>query len=84
MQHLLRYRASPITAWADGLTARPHVNVAAVAMSNKMARMAWAGLTKGGDIDRLTGSLFLSIVMDRIKTNLCFEAKTNLPWTIDV
>ncbi|EAQ24765.1 putative transposase [Roseovarius sp. 217] len=45
--HLLRDRASPITAWAGGLKERAHVNVAAVAMANKMARIAWAVLTKG-------------------------------------
>lgn len=33
--------------WADGLKERAHVNVAAVAMANKMARIAWAVLTKG-------------------------------------
>lgn len=36
-----------ITAWADGLKERAHVNVAAVAMANQMARIAWAVLTKG-------------------------------------
>ena len=45
--HLVRDRTSPMTAWADGLTERAHVNVAAVAMANKMARIAWAALTKG-------------------------------------
>lgn len=45
--HLVRDRTSPITQWADGLKERTHVNVAAVAMANKMARIAWAVLTKG-------------------------------------
>ncbi|MCD1620870.1 IS110 family transposase [Salipiger manganoxidans] len=45
--HLVRDRTSPITAWADALKGRAHVNVAAVAMANKMARIAWAVLTKG-------------------------------------
>ncbi len=45
--HLVRDRSSPITRWADGLKERAHVNVAAVAMANKMARIAWAVLTKG-------------------------------------
>lgn len=31
----------------DGLKERAHVNVAAVAMANKLARIAWAMLTKG-------------------------------------
>lgn len=45
--HLVQNRTSPITQWADGLKERTHVNVAAVAMANKMARIAWAVLTKG-------------------------------------
>ncbi len=45
--HLVRDRTSPITAWVDCLKQRTHVNVAAVAMANKMARIAWAVLTKG-------------------------------------
>ena len=45
--HLVRDRSSPITAWADTLKKRAHVNVAAVAMANKIARIAWAVLTKG-------------------------------------
>lgn len=45
--HLVRDRTSPITAWVDCLKQGTHVNVAAVAMANKMARIAWAVLTKG-------------------------------------
>jgi len=45
--HLVRDRTSPTTQWADGLKKWAHVNVAAVAMTNKMARIAWAALTKG-------------------------------------
>ena len=45
--HLVRDRTSPITRWADGLKERVHVNVAAVAMANKLVRIAWAVLTKG-------------------------------------
>ncbi len=45
--HLVRDRTLPITTWADGLMERAHVNVAAVAVANKMARVAWAVLTKG-------------------------------------
>ena len=44
--HLVRDRTSPTTAWADALKERAHMNVAAVAMANKMARIAWAMLTK--------------------------------------
>lgn len=45
--HLLKDRSSPLASWADGLKARMHVNVAAVAMANKLARIAWAVLTTG-------------------------------------
>ena len=45
--HLVQDRTSPMTRWADSLKERAHVNVAAVAMANKMARIAWAVLTKG-------------------------------------
>jgi transposase len=45
--HPVRDRTSPITRWVDGLKERAHVNVAAVAMANKMARIAWAILTTG-------------------------------------
>ncbi|MBC7738439.1 MAG: IS110 family transposase, partial [Candidatus Saccharibacteria bacterium] len=34
-------------SWVDGLKTRMHVNVAAVAMANKLARIAWAVLTTG-------------------------------------
>jgi transposase len=45
--HLVNDRETPITRWVDNLKARTHVNVAAVAMANKMARIAWAVLTQG-------------------------------------
>ncbi len=45
--HPVRDRNAPITKWIDGLKERAHVNVAAVAMANKLARIAWAVLTKG-------------------------------------
>jgi len=45
--HLVRDRSAPITKWVDDLKERAHVNVAAVAMANKLARVAWAMLTKG-------------------------------------
>jgi len=45
--HLVRDRSAQITKWVDGLKERAHVNVAAVAMANKLARIAWAVLTKG-------------------------------------
>ncbi len=45
--HLVKDRSSPLTSWVDGLKTRMHVNVAAVAMANKLARIAWAVLTTG-------------------------------------
>lgn len=45
--HLVRDRSSPLTCWADDLKERTHANVAAVAAANKLARIAWAVLTKG-------------------------------------
>ena len=40
-----------LSRWITNLQARRHANVAAVAMANKMARMAWAMMTKGVDYD---------------------------------
>jgi transposase len=45
--HLVKDRSTPLAAWVDGLKVRMHVNVAAVAMANKLARIAWAVLTTG-------------------------------------
>lgn len=45
--HLVKDRSTPLASWVDGLKARMHVNVAAVAMANKLARIAWAVLTTG-------------------------------------
>jgi transposase len=45
--HLVKDRSTPLARWVDGLKARMHVNVAAVAMANKIARIAWAVLTTG-------------------------------------
>ncbi|MCU9839962.1 IS110 family transposase [Ruegeria sp. WL0004] len=44
--HLVRDRSSPLTCWAEDLKERTHANVAAVAAANKLARIAWAVLTK--------------------------------------
>lgn len=44
--HLVKDRTSPIARWSDALKERSHINVAAVAMANKLARIAWAVLTK--------------------------------------
>jgi len=45
--HLVRDRSTPLTRWVDALKTRAHANVAGVAMANKLARIAWAVLTKG-------------------------------------
>jgi len=39
-------QSSGLSAWLTQLTARTHPNVAAVALANKLARMAWAVLAK--------------------------------------
>lgn len=44
--HLIRDRTTPLARWSDRLMQRRHGNVAAVAMANKLARIAWAVLTK--------------------------------------
>ncbi|MCP4314695.1 MAG: IS110 family transposase [Hyphomicrobiales bacterium] len=45
--HFVKDRTSPIARCSDDLKERAHVNVAAVAMANKLARIAWAVPTKG-------------------------------------
>jgi len=40
---------APIGAWLDALDARAPKNVVAVAMANKLARIAWAVLSSGED-----------------------------------
>ncbi len=40
-----------LSRWIISLQARRHTNVVAVAMANKMARMAWVMMTKGADYD---------------------------------
>ena len=35
------------SAWLTQLTVRAHPNIVAVALANKLARMAWAVLAKG-------------------------------------
>jgi len=40
-----------LSRWIISLQARRHPNVVAVALANKMARMAWAMMTKGADYD---------------------------------
>ena len=40
-----------LSRWIINLQARRHANVVAVAMANKMARMAWVIMTKEVDYD---------------------------------
>lgn len=40
-----------LSRWISNLQARRHTNIVAVAMANKMARMAWAMMSKGVDYD---------------------------------
>ena len=44
--HLIKDRTTPLAKWVDQLKQRSNVNVAAVAMANKLARIAWAVLVK--------------------------------------
>lgn len=44
--YLVKDRTTPLACWIDQLKGRSHGNVAAVAMANKLARIAWAVLAK--------------------------------------
>jgi transposase len=44
--HLIKDRTTPLARWVDQMKRRHHGNVAVVAMANKLARIAWAVLTK--------------------------------------
>lgn len=46
----------PTSRWATGLKARRHANVAAVALANKIARIAYAVLTTGQPYDPAKGA----------------------------
>ena len=43
--------ATPLGAWLRGLVTRVHKNAATVALANKLARIAWAVLRRGGTFD---------------------------------
>jgi transposase len=43
-----RNRATPLTAWADKLLTRRPARLVSVALANKIARVAWAVLLRGG------------------------------------
>ena len=44
-------RKTPLGRWACGLLARTHKNVVVVALANKLARIAWVVLARGGVYD---------------------------------
>ena len=43
-----RNRATPLAAWADKLLARRPARLVSVALANKIARVVWALLVRGG------------------------------------
>jgi hypothetical protein len=43
----MQRKPSALATWLTDLTQRTHRNVAIVALANKMARIAWAILSKG-------------------------------------
>jgi len=45
-------RGATVSPWLTGLLARRPAKVAAIALANKMARIVWALLTKGGVFTR--------------------------------
>ena len=44
-----RHRDDPLSRWVTAIARRSHTNVAAVALANKTARIAWAMLRQGTD-----------------------------------
>jgi len=46
-----RNKADPRSRWACSVSQRRHTNIAAVALANKNARIAWALLNRGGIYD---------------------------------
>ena len=49
MLQMARKRDDPLSLWVTRLAARRHPNVAAVALANETARMAWAMIRRGTD-----------------------------------
>jgi hypothetical protein len=47
----LSQNATPLGGWLRGLLARAHPNIAVVALANKLARIAWHVLRRGGKFD---------------------------------
>lgn len=52
----LTRRQTPLGAWLRGLLARAHTNTVAVALANKLARIAWATLQSNQDYDAGIGA----------------------------
>lgn len=50
-------RDDPLSQWVNALKARKHANVAAVALANKTARIAWAITTKNVEYDPALSAL---------------------------
>ncbi len=48
-------KTDPRSRWIVGVVARRHKNVAAVALANKNARIAWALIVRGGAYDKQFG-----------------------------
>ena len=46
-----KHKDDRLSRWVTGIASRSHTNVAAVALANKTARMAWAMLRHGTDYD---------------------------------
>jgi transposase len=46
-----KYKDDPLSRWVNGIANRSHPNIAAVALANKNARMAWAMLRNKTDYD---------------------------------
>jgi len=46
-----KHKEDRLSRWVTTLAQRSHTNVAAVALANKTARMAWAIMTKHTDYD---------------------------------
>jgi transposase len=49
MLQMAKKRDDPLSLWVTRIAARRHPNVAAVALANKTARMAWAMIRRGTD-----------------------------------
>lgn len=46
-----KHKNDRLSRWVTGIARKRHINVAAVALANKTARMVWAILHNGADYD---------------------------------